>query len=580
VSLKILLADDSLTAQNMGKKILTEAGYEVIAVSNGAQAMKKIASDRPDLVVLDVYMPGYTGLELCERMRNSRETARTPVVLSVGKMEPFKPEEGTRVRADGLIVKPFEATELVAIVKKLAESLASAPYAKPSAEPEEAPQTTAEYSYAPAEPEFEIQHSAIEIPSEFASTPAIGMELIPEEPQETVAPVVAASTSAEPIEFEVEREVEPAAFDSGPRMTSAAGLSGVFELEPSAPPAIKTSIEPAATEVFERFSTPTGAPAPSLEVASPLADALPTTVAHEFPGDEPESFASEVQLAPHAPASEPETWPAVETGLSEYAVERFDHVEPEAGLQSATPLPELTSWEEPSSQPVRSLDWAIPEPETTFPPEVPQLSAQPEAKASAAERLAVGAVWVAEETEVEPHESALSLHEQMQREASVSQPSAPADTPVVGDEAAALSWEAPEPLPAGPGQEVTAPSSLAQPEPLPEFEPSWQAASAEEQAQIQGADHELAGANFPEPPAPENPEPAAEPALELDHYAGDPVTVGDYVGAIPEPELQTLPRVIEAPVDPLRVARIVDEVLARLKPELIAAVTRELEKEQ
>ena len=58
-----MLADDSLTAQNMGKKILTEAGYEVIAVSNGAQAMKKIVSERPDLVVLDIYMPGYSGLE-------------------------------------------------------------------------------------------------------------------------------------------------------------------------------------------------------------------------------------------------------------------------------------------------------------------------------------------------------------------------------------------------------------------------------------------------------------------------------------------------------------------------------------
>ena len=128
--LKILLADDSLTAQNMGKKILTDAGYEVIAVSNGAQAMKKIVAERPDLVVLDIYMPGYSGLEVCERMRTSRETADTPVLLSVGKMEPFKPEEAVRVRADGVIIKPFEATELVATMKKLAESLSPVLVAK------------------------------------------------------------------------------------------------------------------------------------------------------------------------------------------------------------------------------------------------------------------------------------------------------------------------------------------------------------------------------------------------------------------------------------------------------------------
>ena len=51
-----------MTAQNMGKKILIEAGFKVVAVSNGAMAMKKIASEKPDVLVLDVFMPGYSGL--------------------------------------------------------------------------------------------------------------------------------------------------------------------------------------------------------------------------------------------------------------------------------------------------------------------------------------------------------------------------------------------------------------------------------------------------------------------------------------------------------------------------------------
>ena len=179
MSLKIVLADDSLTAQNMGKKILAEAGYEVIAVSNGAQAMKKIVSEKPDLVVLDVYMPGYSGLELCERMRNSRETARTPIVLTVGKMEAFRPEEATRVGADGLIIKPFEATELVAVVKKLAESLAPAPRPKRQPQPESAPQMAVEPTPAPVEAEFEVQHQAVQVPQEIASEPVSGMYFIP-----------------------------------------------------------------------------------------------------------------------------------------------------------------------------------------------------------------------------------------------------------------------------------------------------------------------------------------------------------------------------------------------------------------
>jgi len=127
---KILLADDSVTAQNMGRKILADAGYEVIAVNNGSAALKKIAELKPDLVILDVYMPGYSGLEVCQRMKESQESSRIPVLLSVGKLEPFKPEEAHRVRADGYIVKPFEASELLSALSKLEDKVV--PRAEPS----------------------------------------------------------------------------------------------------------------------------------------------------------------------------------------------------------------------------------------------------------------------------------------------------------------------------------------------------------------------------------------------------------------------------------------------------------------
>jgi CheY-like chemotaxis protein len=127
---KILLADDSVTAQNMGRKILADAGYEVIAVNNGSAALKKIAELKPDLVILDVYMPGYSGLEVCQRLKESQDTARIPVLLSVGKLEPFKPEEAQRVRADGYIVKPFEASELLSALSKLEDKVV--PRAEPS----------------------------------------------------------------------------------------------------------------------------------------------------------------------------------------------------------------------------------------------------------------------------------------------------------------------------------------------------------------------------------------------------------------------------------------------------------------
>ncbi len=120
---KILLADDSVTAQNMGRKILADAGYEIVTVNNGSAALKRITEIKPDLIVLDVYMPGYSGLEVCQRLKDSPETAHIPVLLTVGKLEPFKPEEARRVRADGHIVKPFEASELLTAITRLEDRM-------------------------------------------------------------------------------------------------------------------------------------------------------------------------------------------------------------------------------------------------------------------------------------------------------------------------------------------------------------------------------------------------------------------------------------------------------------------------
>ena len=120
---KILLADDSVTAQNMGRKILADAGYDVVTVNNGSAALKRITEVKPDLIVLDVYMPGYSGLEVCQRLKDADETAHIPVLLTVGKLEPFKPEEARRVRADGHIVKPFEASELLTAITRLEDRM-------------------------------------------------------------------------------------------------------------------------------------------------------------------------------------------------------------------------------------------------------------------------------------------------------------------------------------------------------------------------------------------------------------------------------------------------------------------------
>jgi CheY-like chemotaxis protein len=126
VPLRILLADDSSTAQKMAEKFLEGAGHEVIAVSNGAQALKKIKAEKLDLAILDIFMPGYNGLEVCDKIRVVDETANLPVILTVGKMEHHSPGDAERVRAEGVIIKPFEEKDLLAAVKKIEDKIAAA----------------------------------------------------------------------------------------------------------------------------------------------------------------------------------------------------------------------------------------------------------------------------------------------------------------------------------------------------------------------------------------------------------------------------------------------------------------------
>lgn len=543
--LKILLADDSLTAQNMAKKILTEAGYEVIAVSNGAQAMKKIASDHPDLVLLDVYMPGYTGLELCQRMRDGRETARIPVMLSVGKMEAFKPEEVTRVRADGLIIKPFEATELVTMVKKLAEKLPARPKHRP--EPESEPEMMVELDSADPiadAPEFDRPRQAVEIPQAVAFTPVIGMELIPEELAEPPA------LSATPIEFEVEREPASAPTDEGPHMASAAGLSGVFEIEPTAHPAEETPAEPVVAEGLETFSRWSDASAASHAVPEAVADASAQTVEHVFEMDTAPESNCEPSVDPQAAPATAEEWSVPADSVpSEYAAERLDPSAPEAAVEGGveTPaapappvLPELDSWEQ----------------SVTFPADAPHLAADPLPESASTEFTASGPVWSAEEAEIEPYEFAVPLHQQMQRDTQAGEASAfdPPASSAEGVAFSAPSWDAPVQLPE-PTEQVSEFPTFPEATILPEFglpPQPLQNAGESERAELDAT------------------EPASEPtpAPEMGHD----------VAPVPEFQPQgAVPTMTEVPVDPARVARIVEEVLQRLKPEVIAAVTRELE---
>ncbi len=122
---RILLADDSPHAQRMGERILTDEGYEVVTVSNGDSALVRLEDVDPDLVVADIVMPGRTGYEVCQYVKLSPRHRHTRVILTAGVQDAVDDAEVKRAGADGVLRKPFEATELLTTVKPLVDAAAS-----------------------------------------------------------------------------------------------------------------------------------------------------------------------------------------------------------------------------------------------------------------------------------------------------------------------------------------------------------------------------------------------------------------------------------------------------------------------
>jgi len=133
VARTVLVADDSPTHQRRANGILTGEGLEVVTVSNGVAAIKKLSTFKPALVLADVSMPGRDGYEVCEFVKNSPELAQVPVLLIVSDLEPYDEARAQRARANGRIKKPFGQDELVAVVNRFIAPVEAAPPPAPVA---------------------------------------------------------------------------------------------------------------------------------------------------------------------------------------------------------------------------------------------------------------------------------------------------------------------------------------------------------------------------------------------------------------------------------------------------------------
>jgi len=116
---KILLVEDSDTTRLSNRVMITgRTGYDVITVANGAEALKTAAAQKPDLVLMDVMMPGMDGLEVCRRMRKQEATAKIPIVLLTFRVGEESVSEGFASGCTAYLKKPVEVGELVDTLRR------------------------------------------------------------------------------------------------------------------------------------------------------------------------------------------------------------------------------------------------------------------------------------------------------------------------------------------------------------------------------------------------------------------------------------------------------------------------------
>jgi putative two-component system response regulator len=116
---RVLVVDDNEALTKMFERLLGQEGYEVEVAHDGLSALRCIQARKPDLVVLDVVIPGLDGFELCRRLKQDQATRLLPVVLITAHNERDKRIEGAKAGADDFLSKPLDTQELVARVRSL-----------------------------------------------------------------------------------------------------------------------------------------------------------------------------------------------------------------------------------------------------------------------------------------------------------------------------------------------------------------------------------------------------------------------------------------------------------------------------
>jgi CheY-like chemotaxis protein len=116
---KILIVDDEPALRFLITSTLEDEGYELLEAADGLEAYESILKEKPDLVILDVMMPGLTGYELCARIKQNTRTSKTIVIMLTAKGQEQDRLQSEAVGADLYLRKPFSPIQLIDIVESM-----------------------------------------------------------------------------------------------------------------------------------------------------------------------------------------------------------------------------------------------------------------------------------------------------------------------------------------------------------------------------------------------------------------------------------------------------------------------------
>lgn len=121
-ALRAVVADDSSVIRDLVAVNLELEGFEVLTAADGEAAVELVRREQPDVVTLDVVMPRLDGFEAVSRLRADPATAHIPIVVVTGRAQAADVARGEELGVDAYLTKPFEPSELVEVVIRLARS--------------------------------------------------------------------------------------------------------------------------------------------------------------------------------------------------------------------------------------------------------------------------------------------------------------------------------------------------------------------------------------------------------------------------------------------------------------------------